>query len=164
MLASLGITLETIAICAAICAVIAIAALTISIINNMKLRRIMKNCSTGNLDETIVTYYDNVAALSDKLEASIEKFNIIDSNMKLGIQKFAAMRYDAFNDQIGFSYSVAMLNGNNDGVVLTSIFGRNTSNNYLKIITNGECEEKLSKEEQSVVDKAIAEHTANFTK
>ena len=162
MLASLGITLETLAICAAICAIIAIVGLAISILNNIKLKRIMKNCSTGNLDETIVTYYDNISALSDKLEASLGKFDTINSNMKLNIQKFAALRYDAFSDQIGFSYSIAFLDGNNNGTVQTSIFGRNTCNNYLKIITNGECDEKLSKEEQSIVDKAIADHAAKY--
>ena len=166
MLTSLGINvdMDMLAICTAASALIALISLTVSIINNRKLKRIMKNCSMGDLDSTIITYYKNVAELSDDFKAALVKFDTINSNLTLGIQKSAALRYDAFSDQPGFSYSIALLNGKDDGAVMTSIFGRNTCNNYLKIIAGGKSSEKLSDEEQSVIDKAIADHAAKFIK
>ena len=65
-------------------------------------------------------------------------------------------RYKAFED-IGsdLSYSIAMLDGNNNGVIITSIYSRNESITYAKPIDNGISRYDLSEEENSVLHQAI---------
>lgn len=49
------------------------------------------------------------------------------------------------------SFSIAMLNGNNDGIVLTGIYGRDESVVYAKPIDKGISRYDLSEEEEQVL-------------
>ena len=62
------------------------------------------------------------------------------------------MRYNAF-DNIGsdLSYSLALVDENKDGVVLTSIYGREENRCYAKPINAGKSTYTLSKEEEKVL-------------
>lgn len=164
MFTSIGINLDIVVICLIAIILVLITTLIIVIINSIKLRRIMKNCSLGDLDKTIITYYDNVEALSEELKQTLTRFEIFDSNMLLGAQKMAALRYDAFNDGSSLSHCIALLDGCDNGFVLTSIFGRSVSNTYLKIIQDGTCNEQLASEEAQVIKAAQDNYRQRFKK
>ncbi|MPM47586.1 hypothetical protein SDC9_94297 [bioreactor metagenome] len=72
------------------------------------------------------------------------------------MQKVSIIRYKAFED-IGsdLSYSIAMLDGKNNGILITSIYGRNESTTYAKPIDNGISRYDLSEEEEKVLHQAI---------
>ena len=76
--------------------------------------------------------------------------------MKDCVQKVAIMRYKAFED-VGsdLSFSVAILDDNNDGIILTGIYGRNESTTYAKPIDKGISRYDLSEEEICVLNEAI---------
>ena len=68
-----------------------------------------------------------------------------------GIQKFALLRYNAFEDVTGEqSFSIALLDGNGNGTVITSILGRQNSRCFGKAIIGGQPMQPLSDEEQLV--------------
>ena len=68
-----------------------------------------------------------------------------------GIQKFALLRYDAFEDVTGEqSFSLALLDGRGNGTVISSILGRQNSRCFGKAIVNGQPMQPLSDEEQRV--------------
>ena len=68
-----------------------------------------------------------------------------------GIQKFALLRYNAFEDVTGEqSFSIALLDGNSNGAVITSILGRQNSRCFGKAIVDGQPMQPLSDEEQRV--------------
>ena len=70
------------------------------------------------------------------------------------VQKVGVVRFNAFDDTgSDLSYSVALLDENNDGVVLSSIFGRDENRCYAKPIKNGKSEYPLSKEEVQALKK-----------
>ena len=64
--------------------------------------------------------------------------------------------YKAFED-IGsdLSFSIAMLDENNDGLILTGIFGREESTTYVKPVDKGISRYDLSEEELTVLNEAI---------
>ena len=69
------------------------------------------------------------------------------------------VRYDAFSsgDQRAggrLSWSIALLDGAGDGVVLTAIHGRSEARSYAKSISGWTCEQPLSPEEESAVGSA----------
>ena len=80
----------------------------------------------------------------------------LSETMKECVQKVAIMRYRAFED-VGsdLSFSIAILDGNNDGIVLTGLYGRQQSTTYAKPIDNGISRYDLSEEELSVIQEAI---------
>ena len=68
-----------------------------------------------------------------------------------GIQKFALLRYNAFEDVTGEqSFSIALLDGNGNGTVISSILGRQNSRCFGKAIIGGQPMQPLSEEEQKV--------------
>ena len=66
------------------------------------------------------------------------------------------VRYDTFNENSGkLSFVLALLDENDNGILLNSIHSSNGSYQYLKTISNGVCELTLSEEEDAALEKAI---------
>lgn len=68
------------------------------------------------------------------------------------IRDVAVYRYDALEEMTGrLSFSVAMINGLGDGIVLTSINGRSETRTYVRPIVAGKGRLQLSPEEEEAV-------------
>jgi hypothetical protein len=69
------------------------------------------------------------------------------------LKHLAVVRYDAFGDMGGhLSWSLALLDDDGNGVVLTSIHGRSEARTYAKSVSEWKSEQQLSPEE----DEALA--------
>ncbi|MFI7060138.1 DUF4446 family protein [Kribbella sp. NPDC050124] len=69
------------------------------------------------------------------------------------LQHLAVVRYDAFGDTGGkLSWSMALLDDNGDGVVLTSINSRTDARTYAKEVRAFTSEAKLSPEEDEAIE------------
>jgi hypothetical protein len=74
---------------------------------------------------------------------------------KINIQKIGFMRFNPFDDAGGnISFVLALLNAHNDGVVISSLHGREGTRVYSKVIKGGESESKLTAEEVEAVQQA----------
>lgn len=74
---------------------------------------------------------------------------------KLSIQKVGIVRYNPFSEVGGDqSFSIALLDGNNDGVVVTSLYSREGNRVYGKPVKSGISEYSLSNEEKKTIEKA----------
>ncbi|MFC5823369.1 DUF4446 family protein [Nonomuraea insulae] len=68
------------------------------------------------------------------------------------IRDVAVCRYDALSEMTGrLSFSVAMINGLGDGIVLTSINGRSETRTYVRPVVGGKGQQELSPEEEEAV-------------
>jgi len=68
------------------------------------------------------------------------------------LRHLAVVRYDAFEEMGGrLSWSLALLDDSGDGVVLTSIRGRNEARTYAKSVAGWSGEQDLSPEESEAV-------------
>ncbi|TYL55433.1 DUF4446 family protein [Nocardioides sp. BGMRC 2183] len=71
---------------------------------------------------------------------------------KGALRHLAVIRYDAFEEMGGrLSWSLALLDDGGDGVVLSSIRGRNESRTYTKSVAGWSSEQELSPEESEAV-------------
>ncbi|WP_223839683.1 DUF4446 family protein [Nocardiopsis deserti] len=71
------------------------------------------------------------------------------------VRDVAVLHYDALEEMSGArSFSLALLNSEGDGVVVTSINGRTESRTYAKAVVGGDCDTLLSPEEHRVVRSA----------
>lgn len=72
--------------------------------------------------------------------------------LKSCVQNLRVLRYNAFdNTGSDLSYSVALVDEENNGVVLSSIYGREENRCYAKPVIAGKSQYVLSKEEQEVL-------------
>ncbi|WP_183095089.1 DUF4446 family protein [Nocardioides stalactiti] len=68
------------------------------------------------------------------------------------LRHLAVVRYDAFEEMGGtLSWSLALLDDGGDGVVLTSIRGRNEARTYAKSVTSWRSDQDLSPEETEAI-------------
>ena len=71
-------------------------------------------------------------------------------------QRTGLVRYDAFDGVAGQqSYSLCLLDANNNGVVLSSLVGTNFSRGYAVEILSGEAQRKLGDEEAKALSEAL---------
>ena len=68
------------------------------------------------------------------------------------LRHLAVVRYDAFGDMGGhLSWSLALLDDDGNGVVLTSIHGRSDARTYAKNVSAWTCDQALSPEEEEAI-------------
>ncbi|MDD2274543.1 MAG: DUF4446 family protein [Candidatus Pacebacteria bacterium] len=100
---------------------------------------------------------EDAARKIEELELRIEELSLeIDKMQKeseLYIQKAKLIRYNPFNEMGGDqSFTLALLNKSNDGIVITSIFNQEKSRVFGKELSKGKSTHCLSTEEKSVID------------
>lgn len=133
----------------------------VSVSNLKKLRvsysKFMSKLGNGaNLEEMMKSYINKVIEVEKKNEEIAKHCNEIDNDIKGCSQKIGIVRYNAFKDTgSDLSFSLAILDDYNNGVVLNGIYARDSSNIYAKPVENGESKYVLSNEEKEAIYKAI---------
>ena len=85
------------------------------------------------------------------------EIGLLKDQLYTAYQKMGLVRYNAFDDLVGeLSFSLVMLDEHRNGFVLTSIYARQASNSFAKVIKNGECPQSLSPEEEEALAQALA--------
>jgi len=80
----------------------------------------------------------------------------VEAELRTALRFQGLVRYDAYRDMGGEqSWSLALLDGNETGTVLTSLHARDHARVYMKHLTEGRAEQRLSPEEQAAVELAI---------
>ncbi len=91
--------------------------------------------------------------LEKKIKEISNRMDKLESLSTLFIQKIGIVRYNPFS-KIGSnqSFSIALLNGNNNGIVITSLYNGGESRVYSKPIKNNKSNYKLSNEEEKAIE------------
>lgn len=119
-------------------------------------KKLLRGVNGANLEEVIDNYYDKIEYQMQENDLIKEKMKNIEKSAAQCIQKISFKRYRAFED-VGsdLSFSLALLDKKNDGVVITSLYSRSESTVYGKAIQNGKSKYDLSQEEIDVLEGAI---------
>lgn len=118
--------------------------------------KLMRGVGKNTVEELIGAYQDKVESSQKDAKLALDNVKLLNSQINHCIQKVGMVRYKAFDD-VGsdLSYSIAMLDNHNDGVILTNIFGRNMSTSYAKPVVKGASKYNLSDEELYAMNKAL---------
>ncbi len=111
-------------------------------------------------DKRLDVLIDAQAKAIQRLEGAVKK--LAQGERELGeqtrdaVRHVGVVRFDAFEDMGGrLSFSAALLDGQGDGVVITSINGRQDTRVYAKGIQNGTSIHNLSDEERQAIREAM---------
>ena len=117
----------------------------------------MKKLGNGeNFAEMIKDYVSQVEKLNKRDDQIIEVCNNINNELSYCIKKVGIFKYDAFgNTNNKLSFALAMLDKENNGVVINSIYGHDNSNVYAKPIIKGASKYNLSDEEKEAINQAL---------
>ena len=133
------------------------------IVNTIKLSNIRESYSqfmkklgnNTNIEDDLRRFISKVEQVEQENKEIQEYANNLNSNMKGCLQKIGIVRYSAFSD-VGsdLSFTLAMLDAKDNGVILNGIYSADSSNIYAKPIINGTSTYALSQEEKEALEKA----------
>jgi hypothetical protein len=109
-----------------------------------------------NLDYMLSKLGDRLNFLEQKFRGLEKASQTLEDNLSYAIQHLGVVRYNAFSD-IGsdLSFSIALLDQKGDGVVVTSIYGREESRTFAKPVKNRNSTYLLTDEEKEAIAKAM---------
>ena len=144
--------------------ILVIIFIILTIKNNKKYISFMNKLGNGNnLDEMLKKYLEDVKNIKNDNSQIKSYCTKLDKDISMCIQKVGILRYNAFNDVGGdLSFALALLDKENNGIVLNGIYGSQTSNIYSKPIKNGNSKYQLSDEEKYAIE--LAEKIDNVRK
>lgn len=124
---------------------------------NKKYKNFMEKIGDGkNIEEDLENYMYRVERV-EKQNAEITGYvKSLDKDLEKCVQKIGIIRYNAFKDTgSDLSFTLALLDENNDGVVLNGIYSREMSNIYAKPVEDGKSSYTISEEESEAIKRAI---------
>ncbi len=125
------------------------------VINNIKI--IGEKAAEGNLVHVINSSYESIIKLEDEVEQLNNYYSKLFRLTNNNLQNVGLIRYNAFQEMGGnLSFTLALLNNQKDGIVLTSINGRNDHRLYIKQISAGVSKDQpLTEEETQAISEAL---------
>jgi hypothetical protein len=113
------------------------------------------------MDDVLRGVLEGQARHIQRLEQAVRTLNATDRRQQAEIEgavrRVGLVRYDAFEDVGGrLSFSCAMLDDHANGVVVTSINGRQDTRVYAKPVNDGKSQYNLSVEEEEAIRQALA--------
>ncbi|WP_129599777.1 DUF4446 family protein [Anaerophilus nitritogenes] len=130
-----------------------------------KYERLSNNMEGKNIEEIIDQYYSKIDQLDirmNNMDLSIEQ---IQHKILYSIQKVGIIQYNAFDDIGGtLSFSMALLDEQDNGILITSIYSRSNNVVYGKPIKKGKSSHSLSVEELQALDRAKRQSLNEYVK
>ncbi|MBC7083245.1 MAG: DUF4446 family protein [Firmicutes bacterium] len=144
--------------------VILLAAGTVAlVVLDWRLGRLLRRYQAlvrGTAGESLEGVIEDCVRRVRQLEGDLDDLKRFVEDMHLAsrrhVQGLGVVRFNAFQDTGGDqSFALALLDGAGDGVVVSSLYGRNESRVYAKPVEQGSSRYALTAEEQQAVDQAL---------
>lgn len=109
-----------------------------------------------NMEELLIDINGEVSNINSQIDKIIKNMESMNTRLSFSIQNIGFVRYNAFREMGSeLSFSIALLDEYKNGLVYSSIYGRDNAVSYGKPIKNGTSRIPLSAEEILALDRAI---------
>ncbi|MCS7091756.1 MAG: DUF4446 family protein [Patescibacteria group bacterium] len=111
--------------------------------------------------QNLIDLLDQTIKRIDKSESRLselsKQLSLVKSDQRKCLQRLGYIRFNPFNDMGGDqSFCLTLLNGELDGIIVTSLHSRDMTRIYFKAITNGKSDLALSEEERKSLERATS--------
>jgi hypothetical protein len=138
-------------------ALIALIELIWIIRTEKRLKKFFLGKKANNLEDTINILENNITELKKAKENSEKEIVQINTKLRKSIRGLETVRFNPFPDQgSNQSFAIGILNEDNDGLVLSSLYSRERMSIFAKPIKDGKSEYELTTEEKEALRKAEA--------
>ena len=140
--------------------VLIVLLMTISKVKKMKYRlnKLVKGKDSLSLEDEINELIEDNRYLKENTENNKKDISNLYRKLESAYQKIGLVKYDAFNQMGGqLSFSLALLDENNNGFIINSVHSTKGCYSYTKEIKNGISALSLGKEEEEALAIAIGE-------
>ena len=121
-----------------------------------KYKYFMNGEDGGSIELKLSTEVRELREMVASSENMLHQQELLATMQLQSFQKVGLVRYDAFDDTGDkLSFSLTVLDGKNNGFILSSLAGHDTSRIYAKQVVKGQCKEALSSEEAESINMAL---------
>lgn len=127
-----------------------------------KYKKFMQGKNASSLEKDIMSLYEDNTFIKANVEKNKKDIAELFEKHKTTFQKMGLVKYDAFKEMGGkLSFTLALLDENNNGVLLNSVHSSDGCYSYTKRIKNGDSAITLSNEEKVAVERAMQGTASN---
>ena len=109
-----------------------------------------------NMEAMLDEYLQKVSRIDMKYNESLALIDDINARMVTCIRKIGVVRYNPFEEMGGdLSFALALLDENEDGIVISTIHARDASYTYAKQVLGGKSSHELTEEELEAIKVAL---------
>lgn len=95
---------------------------------NRRYEKMMKGMDGVNLENLLLRHIREVRETGERVDEIAQECGRLEEQLKVCVQRVGVVRFNAFEDTgSDLSFAVALLDSRKNGVVISSIFGRNDS-------------------------------------
>jgi hypothetical protein len=125
-----------------------------------KYNKFMNGVSGENVEHLLEECIERIEKVNANHKDIENQINSIERNLMQCVQKVGVVRFNAF-DNVGsdLSYSIALLDSNETGVILSGLYARDSSATFAKPVVGGKSKYPMSAEELKALD--IAKKASN---
>lgn len=125
---------------------------------NKKYRKFMSGKNAKNLETDIMALFEDNKLIKVSVDKNRKDIHTLYKRFENAFQKIGIVKYDAFGQMGGqLSFSLALLDENNNGFILNSVHSTDGCYSYTKEIKQGSCDLVLGDEEKKALDMAIGD-------
>lgn len=119
-------------------------------------KKFMGGKNAKSLEKDIMGLYEDNRLIKASMDKNRKDIENLYRKLEGAFQKIGIVKYDAF-DQMGgqLSFSLALLDENDNGFILNSVHSAEGCYSYTKEIKNGLCDISLGDEEKKALDIAM---------
>ncbi|MDP3058399.1 MAG: DUF4446 family protein [bacterium] len=115
----------------------------------------MLGTEAKNLETLLLESAERIANLENDRNRQDKSIRGLEKKLKTTVGRVGLVRFNAFPDAGGeLSFSLALLDDESNGILVSSIYGRAEARVYAKHISRGRAATNLSVEEQGALDQA----------
>jgi hypothetical protein len=119
--------------------------------------RVTRGVDGGTLQQILEKEIWRIQEATEKTDALETRYQTLAADLRRCVQRIGVVRFNPFQDTGGNqSFSIALLDAQGDGVVLTGMYGRNDTRFYAKPVQANGSKHDLSPEEQQAIQMAGA--------
>jgi hypothetical protein len=122
----------------------------------LRLQRFFRGTKVRNLEQVITLMAQEIESLREKERTSAARIEEINARTQKSIQGISTMRFNPFKGTSGSnqSFATAFLDGEGNGVVLSTLYSRERVSVFAKPVERGSSPYELTEEEAAVIKKA----------
>lgn len=116
----------------------------------------MKGKDARSLEKEIIALHEDNKFLKNMTDTNKKDIRDLNKRFAKAFQKIGLVKYDAYQQMGGLlSFSLALLDEDNNGLILNSVHSTEGCYTYTKEVVYGECKLELSNEEKVALDQAM---------
>ncbi len=143
--------------------ILVLALLVVLVIQTQKTRRLerrlslfMQGADMVSLEDVLQHVIEDNQKVKIQLKNNVDEIVKINENLLTAYRKTGIVKYNAFPGMAGkMSSSIALLNNENNGILINTIHGSDGCYTYVKEIMNGKSINPLTKEDEEALKIAL---------